>query len=149
MENASVNVQEVFKTPMKRKVKTMESIKCGVAIGDKTPYDMASLFSRVITTGKHRKVELQILFDYVLWAVPASIIGEYGCLRTGTKSTLVSKLKVDALQSAAPDIVIVDSQQLLYHYCVATFWVCFRSRQQYEGHIHSLPINTSGHLRSL
>ena len=43
-----------------------------------------------------------------------SIIDEYGCLRTGTKSTLVSKLKVDDLQPYAPDIVIVDGQQLLY-----------------------------------
>ena len=52
--NASVNVQEALKmgesmfldfrsslpggfhAPLKRKVQTMESIKCGVAIGDKT-----------------------------------------------------------------------------------------------------------------
>ena len=36
-------------------------------------------------------------------------------MRTGTKSTLVSKLKVDDLQPEAPDIFIVDGQQLLYH----------------------------------
>ena len=60
--------------------------------------------------------ELQTLFDYELCAVPASINDEYGCLRTGTKSTLVSKLKVDDLQLDAPDIVIVDGQQLIYHF---------------------------------
>ena len=38
----------------------------------------------------------------------------YICLRTGTQSTLVSKLKVDDLQPHAPDIVIVDGQQPLY-----------------------------------
>ena len=111
--NASVNVQETvqigesmfldstsslpggFHAPLKRKVKTMESIKCGVAIGDKTFYDMASLSCVLITVGQHRQAELQTLFDYELCAVPASIIDECGCLRTGTKSTLFSKLKVD------------------------------------------------------
>ena len=98
----------------------MESIKCGVAIDDKTLYDMASLFRRLIIIGQLRQVELQTLYDYELCAVPASIIDEYGCLRTGTKSTLVSKLKVDDLQPDAPDIVIVDGQQLLYH----IVWPC-------------------------
>ena len=109
-----------FRAPLKRKVKTMKSIKCGVTIGDKTLYDMASLFCRPITVGQHRQVELQTLFDYKLCAVPASINYEYGCLRTGTKSTLFSKLKVDDLQLDAPDIIIVDGQQLIYH----IVWPC-------------------------
>ena len=85
--NASVNVQETrkmgesmlldfrsslpggFHAPLKRKVKTMESIKCGVAIGDKRLYDLASLFCRLNTVGQHRQVELQTLFDYELCAV--------------------------------------------------------------------------------
>jgi len=96
----------------------MESIKCGVTYW--MLYDMASLFCRLITTGQHRQVELQTLFDYELCAVPASIIDEYGCLRTGTKSTLFSKLKVDDLQPDAPDIVIGDGQQLLCH----IVWPC-------------------------
>ena len=98
----------------------MESIKCGVTIGDKTLYDMASLFCRLITVGQHRQIELQTLFDYELCAVPASISDEYGCLRTGTKSTPFSQksLKVDDLQPDAPDIV--DGQQLLYH----IVWPC-------------------------
>ena len=56
---------------------------------------MASLFCVLITVGQHGHAELQTLFDYELCAVPASIIDDYGCLRTGSKSTLVSKLKVD------------------------------------------------------
>ena len=98
----------------------MESIKCGVAIGDNTLYDMASLFCRLITVGQHRQVELQALFEYELCAVPASIIDEYGCLRTGTTSSLVSKLIVDDIWPDAPHIVIVDGQQLLYH----IVWPC-------------------------
>ena len=103
--NASVNVQEILKmgestlldfrsslpggfhAPLKRKVKTMEYIKCQVDIGDKTLCDMASLFCLLITVGQHRQAELQTLFDYELCAVPASIIDEYGCLRSGTTST--------------------------------------------------------------
>ena len=104
-----------FHAPVKRKAKTMESIKCGVTIGDNTLYDMASLFCRLITVGQHQQVELQTLFEYELCAVPTSIIDENGCLRIGTQSTLVSKLKVDDLQPDALDIVIVDGQQLLYH----------------------------------
>ena len=111
--NASVNVQEILKmgesmfldfrsslpggfhAPLKRKFKTMEYIKCQIAKGNKTFYDMSSLFCVLITVGQHRQAELQTLFDNELCAVPESIIDEYGCLRTGTKSTLVSKLKVD------------------------------------------------------
>ena len=70
-----------FHATLKRKVKTMEFIKCGVAIGDKTLYDMASLLCRLITVGQHRQGELQTFYDYELCAVPASIIDEYGCLR--------------------------------------------------------------------
>ena len=84
-----------FHGPLKRKVKTMEYIKCQVAIGNKTLYYMASLFCVLITVGQPRQAELQTLFDYELCAVLAPIIDEYGCLRTGTKSTLVSKLKVN------------------------------------------------------
>ena len=129
VSNASVNVQEALKlgesmlldfraslpddfhVPLKRKVKIMESIKYGVAISDKTLCNMASLFCLLITVGQHR----QTLLDYELCTVPASIIGEYGCLSTVTKSTLVFKLKVDRLQPDSPDIVIVYGQQLLYH----------------------------------
>ena len=96
-----------FHAPLKRKVKTMESIKCGVPIGDKTLCDSESQLCHLVTVGQHRQIELQTLFDYELCAVPASTIDEYGCLRTGTKFTLVSKLKVDDLQPDAPYIAIV------------------------------------------
>ena len=103
--NASVNVQETlkmgesmlldfrsslpdeFQAPLKRKVKSMEYIKSQVAIDDS---DMAPPFCLLITVGLHRQVELQTVFDYELCAVPAPIIDEYGCLRTGTKSTFYS-----------------------------------------------------------
>jgi len=54
----------------------MESIKCGIAVGDKTLYDMASLLCLLITVGQHRQVELQTLIGYELCAVPPSIIGD-------------------------------------------------------------------------
>ena len=124
--NASVNVQETlkmgesmfldfssslpggFQAPLKRKVKNMEYIKCQVAIGDKTLYDMASLFCFLFTVGQHRQAELQTLFEFC--AVPVSIIDEYRCLRTGTKSTLVSKLKVD------------EGRRSCWSFCTAWSW---------------------------
>ena len=122
----------------------MESIKRGEAIGDKTLYDMASVFCHLIMVGQHRKVKLKksFDFDYELCIVPASI-NAYGYLRTGTTSTLISKLKVDDLIPTAPNIVIIDGQQLLYH----IVWPCAGFRQQYEEQTQSVPTNTSaGHL---
>ena len=58
-----------FHAPLKKKVKTMEYMKCQVAIGDKTLYDMASLFCVLTTVGQPRQAELQTLFDYELCAV--------------------------------------------------------------------------------
>ena len=81
MANASVSVHEALKigesmlldfmlsipdslyVPLKNS-KTMESIKRGVAFGDKTFYDMASLPSRLITVRQHGQVELQTVIDY-------------------------------------------------------------------------------------
>ena len=163
--NASLNVQETLKigesmlldfrsslsggfhAPLIRKVKTMDSIKCGVATDDKTLYDMPSLLCRLITVGQHRQVELQTLLDYELCAVPASSIGEYGCLRTGTKSTLVSKLKLDDLQ---PDVRHSHRRWPTTAISHCSTMCCFRSRQQYEGQTRSVPTNRSAdHLRSL
>ena len=53
------------------------------------------------------------LFDYELFAVPASLIDEQGCLRKGNKSALVKRLGVIECTPATADIVIVDVQQLL------------------------------------
>ena len=80
MANASVNVQEALKIdesmfldfrsslpdgfhdPIKLKLTTMESIKCGVAIGGKTLCgNWHHYFSRLITVGQHRQVEHQSL----------------------------------------------------------------------------------------
>ena len=81
-----------------------------MAISDKTLYDMASLSSRLIRVGQHQQVELQTPCDYELCVVPASVIDDYGYLMTGTQSTLVSKLKMDGLIPAAPNILIFDGQ---------------------------------------
>ena len=92
--NTSVNVHEALKmgesmfldfrssfpggfhAPLRSKVKSVVSMKCGVPIGDTTLYDMASLLCRLITVGQHWQVDLQTLFDYELCAIPASIIDE-------------------------------------------------------------------------
>jgi len=121
-----MKVNDEFHSPIKRKVNTLESVQRGAAVGIKTLYDVASLFSRLITAGQHRQVGLQLLFDYELCAVPSSISDEYRCLRTGTIYTLLSKQKVDDLQPATP------SRQHLY--CIV--WSCAESRQQYEGQFH-------------
>ena len=43
------------------------------------------------------------------------LIDEYGCLRKGNKAVLTKRLGVLQLDAPAPDIVIVDTQQLFFH----------------------------------
>ena len=50
-----------------------------------------------------------------LYAVPSSLIGEYGCLRKGNKSDLVKRLGVLETIPTATDALIVDVSQLFYH----------------------------------
>ena len=53
---------------------------------------------------------------YELAPVPASLFDEYGDMRKGTKSILVTKLACDALSSLPEvDLEIVDGNQALYH----------------------------------
>ena len=111
---------------------------------------MASLFCRLITTGQHRQVELQTLFNYELCTVPASTIAEYGCVKRGTKSTLVSKTESGLSSARCSRHGYRRWPTTAISHCLAMCWVCFRSRQQHEGHTRSVTTNISaGHLRSL
>ena len=65
--------------------------------------------------GQQRQLELENIFQYELYAVPSSLIDEYGCLRKGSKSALSRCLCVLQPGAPSPDIIIVDAQQLLYH----------------------------------
>ena len=55
------------------------------------------------------------IFQYERSPVPPSLIDEFGCLRKGDKTVLVKCLGVPVNSTPAPDVVLVDASQLLYH----------------------------------
>ncbi len=109
------NLPEKFHTSISSPVKTMEMMKKGIKVGSSTVYDMETIFLRLITLGQTRHMELAPIFEFELCAVPPSLIDEFGCLRKGTKSTLVHKLSISQSESSAAEVVVIDAQQLLYH----------------------------------
>lgn len=109
------NLPEKFHTSISSPVKTMEMMKKGTKVGSSTVYDMETIFLRLITLGQTRHMELAPIFEFELCAVPPSLIDEFGCLRKGTKSTLVHKLSVSQSEPSPPEVVVIDAQQLLYH----------------------------------
>ena len=96
-------------------IKTVEHIKKGVKVGDKTIFDLETIFLRLLTVGQQQQMKLGIIFQYELCPIPASLMDEYGCLRKRSKAPLAHKLCVDAQQPLPPDVTTVDASQLLYH----------------------------------
>lgn len=104
-----------FHATISSPIKTMEHIKKGLKVGDKTIFDLETIFLRLLTVGQQRQMTLAPIFEYELCAVPPSLIDEYGCLRKGGKAPLAHKLHVQARQPPPPEVTIVDVSQLLYH----------------------------------
>jgi hypothetical protein len=104
-----------FHARIPMQVKTMEKLKLGMKVGEKTAFDLETIFLRLLMLGQQRQLQLDEVFQFELCAVPSSLIDEYGCLRKGNKAVLVKRLAVFLQNAASPDVVIVDAQQLLYH----------------------------------
>ena len=96
-------------------VKTMEQLKHGIIVGGNTAFDMEAIFLHLLMVKLQQEIELESAFHYDLCAVPSSLIDEYGCLRRDNKAVLASRLSVLHQNTVAPDIIVVDAQQLLYH----------------------------------
>lgn len=104
-----------FHTTIKKKVKTMVALKKAVTVKGKAIYDIEMLFSRLLVVGQQRNVEIADVFQFELSPVPPALIDEYGCLRKGNKAMLLKSLGVSVTTPPAPDVVLVDAGQLLYH----------------------------------
>ena len=98
-----------------KKVKSMEALKKAVIVKGKVIYDVEMLFSRLLVLGQQRSVDVGDIFQFELSPVPTALIDEYGCLRKGNKAVLVKCLGVSVKTPPAPDVVLVDAGQLLYH----------------------------------
>ena len=85
----------------------MESLKKAVNVKRKAIYGIEMLFSRLFVVGQQRSIDMA--------NVPPALIDEYGCLRKGDKAVLVKSISVSVMTPSAPDVVLVDGGQLLYH----------------------------------
>ena len=114
------NLPEGFHKAISGKIKTMETMKRWIKVGDAMIYDMEALFSRLLIVGQNRKTSLVSVFEYKLCVVPSSIIDEFGFICKGNKANIVKKLAIISTEPCPPDEVIVDGGQLLYH----IVWSC-------------------------
>ena len=93
----------------------MDLLKKAVTVKGKAIYDIVTLFSRLLVKGQQRSVNIADVFQFELSPVPLALIDEYGCLRKGDKAVLVKSFSVSVTTPYAPDVVLVDAGQLLYH----------------------------------
>ena len=103
-----------FHGKIERKGKTMQEMK-KVVVNDKVIFDIETLFCRLLVIGQQRGVEVTDIFQYELSHVLPSLIDKLGCLRKGDKTALVKRLGGPVNSAPAPDVVLVDASQLLYH----------------------------------
>ena len=111
----SASLSNEFHKTIKKKVKTMELLKKAVTVKGKAIYDIEMLFSRLLVMGQQRSIDIADVFQFELSPVPPALIDEYGCLRKGDKAVLVKSLSVSVMTPCAPNVVLVDAGQLLYH----------------------------------
>lgn len=104
-----------FYKPIQSKVTTMESMKKGIKLGDKTIYDMEKLYGRLLVLSQKRDITLENLLSFELSPVPPSLFDEYGSLRKGTKSIMLHKLAVWCENRHVPEVDIIDGNEMLYH----------------------------------
>ena len=91
----------------------MELLKKAVTVKGKAIYDIETLFSRLLVVGQQRCIDIADAFQFQMSPVPPALVNEYGCLRKGDKAVLVKSLSVTT--PCAPDVVLVDAGQRLYH----------------------------------
>ena len=96
-------------------MKTMQEMKKVVIVNGKAIFDIDTLFARLLVVGQQRGVEVTDIFQDELSHVPPSLIYEFGCLRKGDKTVLAKCLGLPVNSAPAPDVVLVDASQLLYH----------------------------------
>ena len=102
----------------------MEQRKRVVKVGDKRAYDMETIIDRLLKVGEKRLLQLAPIFQYELCTIPPSLTDEYGCLRKRNKSIIDNRLGLKQISAPAPDIVVVDMQNMLYH-------IVFDTRRRY------------------
>ena len=74
-----------FRAKISNQVRTMEQLKRGMTVGDKTAFDLQTIFLRLLMVGQKRQLQLAPIFQYGLCNIPPSLIDENGSYGRGTK----------------------------------------------------------------
>ena len=115
----TAKLPDVFYVPLKKTVITMEVMKKKMKVGDSSVYDMEKLYARLLIMSQKRDVELSDLFEYELAPVPTALFDDYGDMRKGSKSVLVSKLAITYKEPPPTvDVQLIDGNEAIYH----TLW---------------------------
>ena len=130
------SLPEGFHGKISSPVKTMEKLKQGIKVGDKTVFNLDAIFLCLLLVGQQRQLQLDTVFQHELCAVPSSLCDEYSCQRKGNKAVLVKHL-VPLREVQTPDMVIVDTQQLMYN--MAPGWQCISSCWKHETPPRKIP----------
>ena len=104
---------------IQRKMKTIQGMKTVVIVNGMAIFDIETIFARLLVVGQQRDNEVTYFFQYELSPVPPSLTDEFVCLRKGDKTVFVKSVsgsrRVPVNSVPAPDVVLVDANQLLYH----------------------------------
>lgn len=104
-----------FHSPVHSQVRTMQVMKKGIQIRDKTFYNMEKLYGRLLVISQTRNISLEEVFKFELAPLPSSLFDEFGLLRKSVKSVLTSKLCVLQNGEEPVDVLLIDGNELLYH----------------------------------
>ncbi len=104
-----------FYNAIHSKVVTMETMKKGVKLADRTIYDMEKLYARLLVISQRRDISLETLMCYELAPLPPALFDEFGSMRKSSKSQLLHRLAVWGEETTDPDAEVVDGNEMLYH----------------------------------
>jgi hypothetical protein len=74
--NFSTSLSSEFHRTIKKKVKTMQSLKKAVTVKGKAIYDGETLFGRLLVVGQQRGIDMADVFQFELSPVPPALIYE-------------------------------------------------------------------------
>ena len=113
-EKFAASLPETFHSKIERKVKTMQDMTKVVIVHSKVIFDIETLFARLLVVGQQRGVEVTYLPVRTESYASVSHRG-VRVFEKGDKTVLVKCLGVPVNCASAPDVVLVDASQMLYH----------------------------------
>ena len=77
-----------FHSKISSPMKTMEKLRQGIKSGDKSLFDLDTIFLRLYLVEQQRQLRLDTVFQHELCVAPSSLCDECGCLHKGNNAVL-------------------------------------------------------------